>query len=150
MGHASSAALLIDHGADVNSKDVSGMTPLHWVIHSSLATPYFVYFVNIMQATKQAKLSCAELLIVKGADLKATNNKGETALDVANKIKPRRLRPDFINLLDKVMNGGTIGISSFLSLGSLTYLHSPTTYLEHKRQRTSVKTPQLVYCLGHH
>ena len=52
---------------------------------------------------------------MKGANLKVTNNKGETALEMANKIKPRRLRPDIVNLLNPAANGGTTGFSPLLS-----------------------------------
>ena len=48
MGHASSAALLIEHGADVNIKDVSGMTPLHWVLFSPLYTPLILIFFSLL------------------------------------------------------------------------------------------------------
>ena len=60
-GHKEVVELLIDQGADLDSKDESGMTPLHVAKNKAIA----------------------ELLITKGADVNEANKMGETPLDLA-------------------------------------------------------------------
>lgn len=57
-------SLLLDHGAEVNARNVAGYTPLHW-------------------AARAGKMACARLLLERGADLDAVSNKGETVVDMA-------------------------------------------------------------------
>jgi cytohesin len=61
-GHADVAQLLIDKGADVNARNMSRLTPLH--------------FVGVFMRDPRV----AELLIQKGADVNATDQAGHTPL----------------------------------------------------------------------
>jgi ankyrin repeat protein len=63
-GHLKAAALLLDHGADVNTKTKDGMTAL-------------------LVATKLRKKDIVDLLLSKGAAVNATDQQGATALIIA-------------------------------------------------------------------
>lgn len=77
---------LLDAGADVNAKDVRGMTPLMLAVSSE---------------NQDARV--AKLLVARGAKVNDKSNIGETALDWANKFK----NPDVIAALKKA--GATCG-----------------------------------------
>lgn len=76
VGKADSAfdiiELLISWGANVNSKDVYGFTPLHLAALDGLA-------------------QCVELLLYHGADVSTKSKKGTTALNVINRKTPGSL-----------------------------------------------------------
>ena len=61
--------LLINKGANVNSKDVFGVTPLHL-------------------AALGGKTEIAKILIEKGANINARNRDGESPLDITQKTFP--------------------------------------------------------------
>ena len=63
-GRGSVAKVLIDNGADVNTKDNRDRTPLHYTV-------------------RYKDLSTTSLLIAKGADVNAQRNNGETPLLIA-------------------------------------------------------------------
>ena len=65
LNDADIAKLLIDAGADVNTKDNNGETPLH---------------KNLRSKVKNANASFAKLLIDAGADVNAKDNDGKTPL----------------------------------------------------------------------
>ena len=65
ISHFDIAKLLIEHGADVNARQMQGVTPLHSAAHNG-----------------QAKLS--KLLIDSGADINAKMENGQTPLFMAN------------------------------------------------------------------
>ena len=58
------ARLLIERGADPNTRGYGGFTPLHW-------------------ASEAGRIETARLLIEHGANVEAKNNRGKTPLDVA-------------------------------------------------------------------
>ena len=60
-GHTNGAAMLIEHGVDVNLKDNDGMTALMW-------------------AAREGHIDTVAMLIDKGADVNAKDNKGFAAL----------------------------------------------------------------------
>jgi ankyrin repeat protein len=58
---------LVDHGAEINLRDHGNNTPLH------------------KACERNSTLKVVDLLVKRGASLTATNNNGETALDMAIK-----------------------------------------------------------------
>jgi ankyrin repeat protein len=56
--------LLLEHGADINLQDETGLTPLQW-------------------ASFNGALEVVRLLLEHGADVEATNKQGKTALQEA-------------------------------------------------------------------
>jgi ankyrin repeat protein len=64
-GHVMTAGLLLGRGADVNAADGEGWRPLH------------------IAAAGQAPLDLLKALVAQGADVRATNRAGHTALEVA-------------------------------------------------------------------
>ncbi len=73
MARTDTAALLIKHGADVNSRDKEGATPLH----SSIFT---------------GNIEIVKLLLNHGAKINARDNKGLTPLTLASKRGERAKR----------------------------------------------------------
>lgn len=73
-------ALLLDHGADVNARDDKGWTCLHWAASSRQAY----------------SLETIRLLLEKGADSKLKDLEGKTAADLARDSE----KPELTNLLD--------------------------------------------------
>ena len=63
-GQRDTVNVLVDEGADVNSRDVNGQTPLQF-------------------AASNGRSDKAELLITKGANVSAKNKWGRTPLDIA-------------------------------------------------------------------
>ncbi|KAH7220684.1 ankyrin repeat-containing domain protein [Fusarium oxysporum] len=59
------AELLLDYGVDIDARDKEGKTALYWFF-------------------KRGQLAAAELLIKRGADVKALSDYGETMLHRAN------------------------------------------------------------------
>ena len=64
-GHVMTAGLLLGRGADVNAADGEGWRPLH------------------IAAAGQAPLDLLKALVAQGADVRATNKAGHTAMEVA-------------------------------------------------------------------
>ena len=60
-------------GADLNTKDSEGGTPLHYAAEEGLNTPY----------GEEGHKEIAELLIANGVDVNAKKNNGRTPLDLA-------------------------------------------------------------------
>ena len=83
------AELLIDKGADVNTKsDDNGDTPLHVSVNNG-----------------QSEL--VELLIAKGADVNSMNEEGQTPLDLLSSVEPKGVIAKIADLLRK--HGGKTG-----------------------------------------
>ncbi|XP_070540511.1 fibronectin type 3 and ankyrin repeat domains protein 1-like [Ptychodera flava] len=81
-GNTEVARVLISSGANVNTKDNDGKTPL-------------------MIAALNGHLSLVELLIQKGADIHVKNEFGKTAVDFAGSFDRRRVSKFFEDLLAK-------------------------------------------------
>jgi ankyrin repeat protein len=64
LGHKEAAIYLLDHGAEVNSKDNQGFTPLHFTAH-------------------EGHLPLVDLLVLRRADLNLANFEGSTPLTMA-------------------------------------------------------------------
>ena len=67
QGDALSVDILLKHGADVNAKDLAGLTPLHWAV------------------VRGNKL-CIRYLLERGADISAKDENGKSAKDMAQSI----------------------------------------------------------------
>jgi uncharacterized protein len=63
-GNSEIVALLLEHGADANAKQMGGLTPLH-------------------AAAQKGQIEMAELLLAHGAEPGAVNDEGKTALQLA-------------------------------------------------------------------
>jgi hypothetical protein len=72
--------LLIEHGADPNTRDSVGFSPLH-------------------HASRDGKIEIARLLIELGANVEAKDNKDRTPLDVASEYASGKQREEIIKLL---------------------------------------------------
>lgn len=68
------AELLIEHGADVSSRDFKNNTPLHLAATTGITTPI------------------TKMLIKNGASINATNNNGDTPIDVARLRRHMQIR----------------------------------------------------------
>jgi ankyrin repeat protein len=75
------AAQLIDAGADVNLKSLVKIHPHHYL----RVTPLIFAIINSTDE-KTGTLAVVKLLIERGADVSARDNKGRTALDWAKQI----------------------------------------------------------------
>jgi ankyrin repeat protein len=83
--------LLIDRGADVNTKDDEGLTPLHTVFVPfvlTLDTEGKTAAMTIPISLEEPKKKLIGLLIDMGSDINATDNKGETVLHRAIRNGP--------------------------------------------------------------
>jgi len=61
--------VLLDAGADVNAKNIQGMTPLMWAVASDYQNPEII-----------------RMLLARGADPKIKSRDGQTALDLAKRL----------------------------------------------------------------
>ena len=83
-GHIRVAEVLIGAGVDVNARTAGGYTALHDAI--LCARPG----VSVIHADYVA-MPMVKLLVSKGSDVNATNNKGETPLQLANALKREKV-----------------------------------------------------------
>jgi pectate lyase len=83
IGDLAKVKSLIEEAADVNTKDASDNTPLHYAVQGR-------------------NRDLVEFLIASGADVNAKNNQGQTPLDIAS----TRRREDIVDLL--IAKGATI------------------------------------------
>jgi ankyrin repeat protein len=83
-GHVNSLRLLLEHGADVHSRDKDGRTPLHDLVWGG-------------ESFKGDRPDIARLLLKHGANVNARDNKYRTALHVAVSERPDLL--DIIRIL---------------------------------------------------
>ena len=72
-GHLDCIRLLLKHGANPNSKDGDGYTPLH----------YLCQIYNPSQGHHDDLRQCVTSLVQCGADIRAKTNSGKTPLEVA-------------------------------------------------------------------
>ncbi|MFA5292087.1 MAG: ankyrin repeat domain-containing protein [Phycisphaerae bacterium] len=111
-GTFETAKLLVDNGADVNAKDDHGMTPLHsiadrgglYVVQNVLfwnnggnANTWKTDYDKYRDAAEKVTAQIAAMLIAKGADVNAKDEKGNTPLSNAKATNNKAL----IELLEK-------------------------------------------------
>ena len=72
------AKLLIERGADIESKNMYGKTPLHWGMFL-----YIIYSVEVTflcKASQEGRIEVAKLLVKRGADVESKTEYGGTPL----------------------------------------------------------------------
>jgi len=96
-GDRNAALALIDAGADVNTAQGDGTTPLHWAVYNAdaaLTRALLEYGAKVdvinaygssplAEAVKIADAASVELLLAAGADVEAPNRDGQTVLMLA-------------------------------------------------------------------
>ncbi|XP_056006019.1 E3 ubiquitin-protein ligase MIB2-like isoform X2 [Ostrea edulis] len=108
-GYDDMAKVLIMNGADLNIEDSDGDTPLHLVLGGRQQTGGNDAFLQLLGLTlnpssqNQERFNMAALMIQKGADYEAKNNKGNTPLDVCRNAELKRA---VVNLIQKTRRGG--------------------------------------------
>lgn len=90
---------LLKSGVDVNSRDSSGSTPLHWAIDIAFENVLYIY--DIEKKIVQPNTEVIELLIKYGADPFLKNNEGESSLDWA---KERQSNEFFLEQILKIIS----------------------------------------------
>ena len=93
-GHLAVVTFLLDHGADLESRDVDGDTPLHWAAvagkndvcrllldrGADLDARNHELFTPLLYAVRGNRHATAELLLDRGADIDAAMDYGRTPL----------------------------------------------------------------------
>jgi ankyrin repeat protein len=87
-GVSQNMRLVLNSKVDAKASDTFGMTPLHVLATSD--------------ANMEDRIKCFYMLLQKGADLFATNNNGDTALDVALKYGYTRLANEIGKTMEHV------------------------------------------------
>ncbi|XP_061163055.1 E3 ubiquitin-protein ligase MIB2-like isoform X1 [Saccostrea echinata] len=102
-GYDGMAKVLIMNGADVNIKDGDGDTPLHLALGGQRQTAGgndpFLRLLGLTvnpNAQNQERYNMAVLMIQKGADYEAMNNRGNAPLEVCKNAELRRAVNNFI------------------------------------------------------
>jgi hypothetical protein len=83
FAHPEIVRLLLSHGADVNTRDEVGTTPLHLAIDVEVEHSKYLYDVEGIEAPATTELS--QILLEHGADTSAKTERGETPLQWAVK-----------------------------------------------------------------
>ncbi len=99
LGHDRCLETLLDYGMDPNIMDRTRTTPLH-VSYVYFQKTYqkksFIFL--LLHRIRSLKLSTARLLVSHGADQNLANNRGETALGLAEYLQTDQ-KQSFINVL---------------------------------------------------
>lgn len=91
--------ILLEYGMDPNIMDRTRTTPLHVAYVWWISIMWNIFFFNFcIFRIRSLKLSTARLLISYGADQNLVNNRGETAIGLAEYL-PIEQRQSFVNVL---------------------------------------------------
>jgi ankyrin repeat protein len=103
-GRLECVKLLAEKGkADLNIPNRDGMTPLHWVTHS---TP-----LSNCQAVENRKYDCVDYLIKKGGDTNALSQNGQSIFDLCATLKIKQKKK-----MEEVIKNAQLEYSRILTL----------------------------------
>jgi ankyrin repeat protein len=89
-GNIEAIRLLVNNGADINVRDVKGLTPLHWAVDSDID--------GAIQTMTEITFASTRTLLELGADQTLVGNNGERPRDYA-----RALGRDILELYDSLI-----------------------------------------------
>jgi hypothetical protein len=113
---------LLRHGANINSKDVNGNTPLHVAVIASHGE------------NPEPRFAVVKFLLDNDADINAKNNHDGTALDIATELSKHSMSED-VNKIKALLNCRSNGISCTVMGGRASRKSKTRSKRSHKKIR---------------